>query len=142
MDLKNHAYLVVSKMQDFEKENTQVFHYPRSNIFTSAILDKNNNPVYNPAITGTYNFYTYGSIFSIDAYDHLKDIQLWKDYGTGPTDKTTKEMRTKVGDWRLGAFIQNNFDKLKSLETKMGRESFSYEELQDIKNKGIDNYGK
>ena len=106
------------------------------------ILDKNNNPVYNPAITGTYNFYTYGSIFSIDAYDHLKDIQLWKDYGTGPTDKTTKEMRTKVGDWRLGAFIQNNFDKLKSLETKMGRESFSYEELQDIKNKGIDNYGK
>ncbi len=32
--------------------------------------------------------------------------------------------------------------ELKSLETKMGRESFSYEELKGIEKKGIDNYVK
>ena len=46
MDLRNYANLVVTKMQNFEKENTQVFHYPRSNIFTSAILDKNNKELF------------------------------------------------------------------------------------------------
>ena len=53
------------------------------------ILDKNNKPVYNLVITGTYNF-----------------------------------------------------DKLQTLATRMKKENFSYEELQNIRKKGIDNYGK
>ena len=106
------------------------------------ILDKNNKPVYNPAITGTYNFYTYDNVISLDALDHLKDIELWRKYGTGPTDKTTIEMRTKVGDLSFGKFLQENFDKLRTLATRMKKENFSYEELQNIRKKGIDNYGK
>ena len=57
MDLKNYANLVVSKLQDFEKENTQVFHYPRSNIFTSAILDKNNKELF--SLLGNENIFFY-----------------------------------------------------------------------------------
>ena len=106
------------------------------------ILDKNNKPVYNPAITGTYNFYTYDNVLSLDALDHLKDIELWSKYGTGPTDKTTIEMRTKVGDLSFGKFLQENFDKLQTLATRMKKENFSYEELQNIREEGIDNYGK
>ena len=106
------------------------------------ILDKNNKPVYNPAITGTYNFYTYNNVISLDALDHLKDIELWRKYGTGPTDKTTIEMRTKVGDLSFGKFLQENFDKLQTLATRMKKENFSYEELENIREKGIDNYGK
>jgi len=62
--------------------------------------------------------------------------------GTGPTDKTTIEMRTKVGDLSFGKFLQENFDKLQTLATRMKKENFSYEELQNIREKGIDNYGK
>ena len=57
MDLKNYANLVVTKMQNFEKENTQVFHYPRSNIFTSAILDKNNKELF--SLLGNENTFFY-----------------------------------------------------------------------------------
>ena len=106
------------------------------------ILDKNNNPVYNPEITGTYKFYTQNKI-NWDAGQHiLSDVELWKKYGSGPTDKTTEEMRRKVGDWSFGKFLQDNFDKLQRLATRMKKENFSYDELQDIKKKGIDNYGK
>jgi signal transduction histidine kinase len=57
MDLKNYANLVATKMQNFEKENTQVFHYPRSNIFTSAILDKNNKELF--SLLGNENIFFY-----------------------------------------------------------------------------------
>ena len=46
MDLKNYANSVVTKIESFEKENTEIFYYPRSNIFTSAILDKNNKKLF------------------------------------------------------------------------------------------------
>ena len=51
-------------------------------------------------------------------------------------------MRTKVGDLSFGKFLQENFDKLRTLATRMKKENFSYEELQNIRKKGIDNYGK
>ena len=106
------------------------------------ILDKNNKPVYNPAIIGTYNFYTYNNI-NWDAVQHiLSDVELWKKYGSGPKDKTTEEMRRKVGDLSFGKFLQDNFDKLQTLATRMKKENFSYDELQDIKKKGVGNYGK
>ena len=46
MDLKNYANSIVSKIENFEKENSEVFYYPRSNIFSSAIFDKNNKEIF------------------------------------------------------------------------------------------------
>jgi len=46
MDLKNHAYSVISKIDSFEKENSSIFYYPRSNIYFSGIFDKNNQIIF------------------------------------------------------------------------------------------------
>ena len=46
MDLKNYASLLISKIDSFEKENSEIFYYPRSNIFTSAIFDKDNKEIF------------------------------------------------------------------------------------------------
>jgi len=44
--LKNYSSSVISKMGQFEDENSNLFYYPRSNIFTSAIFDENNKPIF------------------------------------------------------------------------------------------------
>jgi signal transduction histidine kinase len=46
MNLKNYATSIISKINSFEKENTTVFYFPRSNIFTSAIFDKQNKVIF------------------------------------------------------------------------------------------------
>jgi two-component system, OmpR family, sensor kinase len=46
MDLKNHAFSVISKINSFEKENSSTFYYPRSNIYFSGIFDKNNQAIF------------------------------------------------------------------------------------------------
>ena len=46
MDLKNHAFSVISKINSFEKENSSTFYYPRSNIYFSGIFDKNNQGIF------------------------------------------------------------------------------------------------
>ena len=46
MDLKNHAFSVISKIDSFEKENSSIFYYPRSNIYFSGIFDKNNQIIF------------------------------------------------------------------------------------------------
>lgn len=46
MDLKNHAYSIISKIDSFEKENSSIFYYPRSNIYFSGIFDKNNQIIF------------------------------------------------------------------------------------------------
>ena len=86
-----------------------------------VILDENNKVVYNSEIGGTYNFYTYkqgSSLLDSDKRDHKLDIDLWKKYGTGPTDKTTKKLRYRLGDLKLGAYIQANYDNLKKRANK------------------------
>ena len=55
MDLKNYANSIVSKIENFEKENSEVFYYPRSNIFSSAIFDKNNKEIF--SLLKNKNFY-------------------------------------------------------------------------------------
>ena len=72
MDLKNYANSVVLKIESFEKENTEIFYYPRSNIFTSAILDKNNNKIFS-LLEGNDSFF----------YEEFKKIQnkiCYKEY--------------------------------------------------------------
>jgi two-component system, OmpR family, sensor kinase len=46
MDLKNHAFSIISKINSFEKENSSTFYYPRSNIYFSGIFDKNNQAIF------------------------------------------------------------------------------------------------
>ncbi|MAD42944.1 MAG: two-component sensor histidine kinase [Arcobacter sp.] len=46
MNLKNYASSVFSKIEDFEKENSTVFYFPRSNIYSSGIFDKENRVVF------------------------------------------------------------------------------------------------
>ena len=46
MDLKNHAFSIISKINSFEKENSSTFYYPRSNIYFSGIFDKNNQIIF------------------------------------------------------------------------------------------------
>jgi len=44
--LKDYTSSVILKMKSFENENNDVFYYPRSNIFKSAIYDNNNKPIF------------------------------------------------------------------------------------------------
>ena len=47
-----------------------------------------------------------------DTLKHLEtDVELWKKYGSGPTDKTTEKMRSDVGEVWFGKFIQDNYGK-------------------------------
>ena len=40
----------------------------------------------------------------------LTDVKLWKKYGTGPNDSTTRKEREKIGDSNLGLRIQNSYN--------------------------------
>ena len=57
MDLKNHAYSVISKIDSFEKENSSIFYYPRSNIYFSGIFDKNNQVIFSLLKTNNMDFF-------------------------------------------------------------------------------------
>ncbi|MDD2888268.1 MAG: HAMP domain-containing sensor histidine kinase [Aliarcobacter sp.] len=56
MDLKNHAFSVISKINSFEKENSSTFYYPRSNIYFSGIFDKNNQVIFSLLKRNDLNF--------------------------------------------------------------------------------------
>jgi signal transduction histidine kinase len=72
MDLKNYANSVVTKMENFERENTKVFHYPRSNIFTSAILNKNNEKL--------FSLLENNDIFFYEEFKKTQDKICYKEY--------------------------------------------------------------
>lgn len=57
MDLKNHAYSVISKIDNIEKENSSIFYYPRSNIYFSGIFDKNNQVIFSLLKTNNMDFF-------------------------------------------------------------------------------------
>ena len=104
------------------------------------VLDSKNNPVYNPTITGTYNFHTY-SMYNYDTLRHAQtDIELWKKYGSGPTDPTSRKIRNKVGNSLFGLFIQNNYNMIKFIAKKENKSYYSYDELNNMFKKGISNY--
>ena len=98
------------------------------------ILDQNNKPVYDPVVVGTYNFHTYKSVVKnpIDFLSHGKDVNLWKKYGTGPNDPTTREEREKIGDLFLGYKIQNNYDEIRNELEARGKDKASLNELIEI----------
>ena len=98
------------------------------------ILDQNNKPVYDPVVVGTYNFHTYKSMLKnpIDFVSHVKDINLWKKYGTGPNDPTTREEREKIGDLFLEHKIQKYYREIEKELNIREKNSVSYDELKEI----------
>lgn len=46
LDLQNYANQVVSIIENFEKQNKDIFYYPRSNIFFSSIFDENKKEIF------------------------------------------------------------------------------------------------
>ena len=101
------------------------------------ILDQNNKPVYDPVVVGTYNFHTYKSKAKnpIDFVSHRKDINLWKKYGTGPNDPTTREEREEIGDLFFGRKIQKYYREIEKELNIRKKDSVSSNELKEIINK-------
>ena len=98
------------------------------------ILDQNNKPVYDPIVVGTYNFHTYKSVVKnpIDFVSHLKDVNLWKKYGTGSNDPTTREEREEIGGFIFGYKIQNNYDEIRNELEAREKNTVSLKELTEI----------
>nr|WP_258879399.1 hemagglutinin repeat-containing protein [Fusobacterium animalis] len=97
------------------------------------ILDQNNKPVYDPVVVGTYNFYTYDKKISEDTGMHiLTDLILWRKYGTGPNDPTTREEREEIGGFIFGLKIQNNYEEIRNELKARGKDTVSYDELVEI----------
>ena len=93
------------------------------------ILDQNNKPVYDPVVVGTYNFHTYDGVKNpIDLVSHTKDMELWKKYGTGPNDPTTRE---EIGDLKIQKY-HREIEKELNIRKK---DSVSSNELKEIVNK-------
>ena len=46
LDLQNYANQIFLKIENFEKQNSNIFYYPRSNIYFSSIFDKNKNLIF------------------------------------------------------------------------------------------------
>ena len=99
-----------------------------------VVLDNENKPVYDSAIIGTYNFYTYESPLEEikDWYNHLEDVQLWRKFGTGPNDPTTKEQREKLGG-AFSAKILFITYPLIELDSKIkNKKDYSYDEINNF----------
>ena len=62
----------------------------------------------------------------------LTDVKLWKKYGTGPNDSTTRKEREKIGDSNLGLRIQNSYDEIRNELKARGKDTVSYGELVEI----------
>ena len=68
----------------------------------------------------------------IDFVSHVKDINLWKKYGAGPNDPTTREEREKIGDLIFGDKIRNNYDEIRNELEARKKDKASLNELTEI----------
>ena len=68
----------------------------------------------------------------IDFVSHVKDINLWKKYGTGPNDPTTREEREKIGSLIFGDKIRNNYDEIRNELKARKKDKASLNELTEI----------
>ena len=107
------------------------------------ILDKDNKPVYDPLITETYNFYTYERQLSYDGIMHgIVDVGLYKKYGTGPNDPTTKEEREKISGYFAAEISFITYSLLKAETNLKNKDSLSYDEIREFLGKKIDEIRK
>lgn len=84
-------------------------------------------------VIGTYNFYTYDKIISGDTGMHiLSDLILWRKYGTGPNDPTTREEIEEIGGFIFGYKIQNNYNEIMNELKARRKDKVSLNELTEI----------
>ncbi len=80
---------------------------------------------------------------SEDASMHImSDLILWRKYGTGPNDPTTRKEREEIGDFIFGYKIQNNYDEIRNELQKRRKNTVSYGELVEILEKISENKRK
>jgi len=81
-------------------------------------------------VVGTYNFFTYNSELELANWGrHLQDIKLWKKYGTGPNDPTTREEREEIGGLFLGLGITLNYKEIEKEMKDQKKDRISYDDL-------------
>ncbi|AXK49110.1 two-component sensor histidine kinase [Aliarcobacter trophiarum LMG 25534] len=51
LDLQNYSNQIVLQIENFEKQNSNIFYYPRSNIFFSTIFDENKKELFSSNIS-------------------------------------------------------------------------------------------
>jgi len=62
----------------------------------------------------------------------LSDLILWRKYGTGPNDPTTREEREEIGGFIFGYKIQNNYDEIRNELEAREKNTVSLKELTEI----------
>jgi len=72
----------------------------------------------------------------------LSDLILWRKYGTGPNDPTTREEREEIGGFIFGYKIQNNYDEIMNELKARRKNTVSYGELVEILEKISENKRK
>ena len=60
---------------------------------------------------------------------------MWKKYGTGPNDPTTREEREEIGDLSFGRKIQKYYREIEKELNIRKKDSVSSNELKEIINK-------
>ena len=91
----------------YNKDGTFYIEYNSSSVYRKFVSEDGHELIMSkdlktvikdPTVYGTYNYYTYGSDIggTYDKVQHLTDINLWKEYGSGPDDWTTKAQRLKA----------------------------------------------
>ena len=72
----------------------------------------------------------------------LSDLILWRKYGTGPNDPTTRKEREEIGGLIFGYKIQNNYDEIMNELKARRKNTVSYGELVEILEKISENKRK
>ena len=62
----------------------------------------------------------------------LSDLILWKKYGTGPNDPTTRKEREEIGGFIFGLIIKNNYDEIRNELEAREKNTVSLKELTEI----------
>ena len=62
----------------------------------------------------------------------LSDLILWRKYGTGPNDPTTREEIEEIGGFIFGYKIQNNYNEIMNELKARRKDKVSLNELTEI----------
>ena len=115
---------------NIEKINGEWYFKFGEGVHYKKYVNENNKPVYDPVVVGTYNFFTYNSKLELANWGrHLQDIKLWKKYGTGPNDPTTREEREEIGGLFLGLGITLNYKEIEKEMKDQKKDRISYDDL-------------
>ncbi|KXA18888.1 hypothetical protein [Fusobacterium nucleatum] len=72
----------------------------------------------------------------------IVDVGLYKKYGTGPNDPTTKEEREKISGYFAAEISFITYSLLKAETNLKNKDSLSYDEIREFLGKKIDEIRK